>query len=96
MNEQNQTEADDFESGLDSRRTEKPHDKAVKKGLHVLTHFKPEPNLSKEAEAVSREFESVANKLTTIIQPGNILTSALERLLDSRNMAVQYMANHRR
>lgn len=82
---------DEFESGLDSRRTEKPHDRAVKKGLHVLTHFKAEKDLSPKALALSSEFEKFAGVLATEISPGNILTSALERLLDARNMAIQYM-----
>ena len=89
------TNDDDFESGLNGGRapTENPQERAVKKGLHVLTHFIPEKNLGPKAMQYARDYKDLADRLATDLPAGNVLTSALERLLDSRNMVIQRMGN---
>ena len=84
------TEAEDFESGLQGG-TEAPIKDPVKRGLHVLTHFQIETGLSPKARELAEDFKILADKLATYTPPGNPLTSALERLLDARQMSVRFL-----
>jgi hypothetical protein len=91
MNSENDS---DFESGIQgaSSPTERPtKEDRVKKGLHVLNHFKAEKGLSGPALDVAIKFHELAENVTDLMTPGNVLTSCLERLLDARQMAVQHL-----
>jgi hypothetical protein len=88
------SQAEDFESGLQG--TEPPIKDPVKRGAHVLTHFVPEGRLTPKAKELAEDFQALADKLATFLPPSNQLTSALERLLDSRNMSVRYLLSQKK